>query len=451
MVSGLAISRRLAELMGGTITVTSPGLDGPGTTFTVDVRPEAAETPADAIPTDWLSGRTILVADASDLHRRVFGNLLAHWGATVVATAGDDGLAAEVEQISPEVLIVDSPPGSNREVANQVATAARAGSRPKLVVTSTALQREVLYDPAWRAMGELEWVAKPMAAGALAVAVAAALGIESPVAEPAAPSAVESAAQGPLRVLVAEDNSTNQKLAVALLERLGHRTVVAATGIEAVERALAEPFDVILMDVQMPDKDGLEATREIVETMGERRPRIVALTANASSEDRTRCLKAGMDDYLTKPIRRPDLLAALAAVPVPESVKDEPEAPAANRILADPQEIRSKIAELIGGEDEAFEAEMLASFGHDLPGLVAAASAAHDAGDAAAVGRAAHTVKSQAAVFGADALLAACRVVEQAAGHGLPDRALVTAFADRATEVIDALAELSAPAGPAGP
>ena len=159
-------------------------------------------------------------------------------------------------------------------------------------------------------------------------------------------------------------------------------------------------------------------------------------------------MAAGMDDYLTKPIRRPDLVAALAAVPTPEASEDRPADH--DRVLASRDEIRAKVTELIGAEDEAFEAELIGSFVQELPGLVAAASAAHDAGDAVAVGRAAHTVKSQAVVFGADALLAACRAVEQAAGQGLPDRALVTAFADRAAEVLDALTALPAPSGSAG-
>jgi len=446
---GLAISRRLAEMMGGTITVASPGLDGPGTTFTVEVRPAATATLVDPIPGDWLAGRTVLVADRSDLHRRVAGDLLAGWGAAVVASAGGDGLAADIERAAADVLVVDSPPGEARAVADRVAAAARSGARPSIVLTSTALQRDVVYDPAWRAMGEVEWVAKPLAAEALARAVAGALGIEAPVADLAPPTPEESASRRRLRVLLAEDNPTNQKLAVALLDRLGHRTVVAGNGIEAVEQALTGVFDVILMDVQMPEMDGLEASREIVGAMGEHRPRIIALTANASSEDRKRCMDSGMDEYLTKPIRRPDLVAALAAVPVPDVADDEPEVE--EQILASRDEIRAKVTDLIGGEDPAFETELIESFLRDLPGLAAAAATALDAGDAVAVGRAAHTVKSQAVVFGADALLAACRAVEQAAGQGLPDRALVTAFADRATEVVDALAELTEPARPVGP
>jgi len=290
------------------------------------------------------------------------------------------------------------------------------------------------------------WVAKPLAASGLALAVAEALGVDTSfaLAEPLTRS--ESEADGPvrsLRVLLAEDNPTNQKLACALLQKLGHQFAVANNGLEAVEQALAGSFEVILMDVQMPEMDGLEATRQIVEAAGDHRPRIIALTANASPEDRARCLDAGMDDYLTKPIRRVELVAALEQVPRAEGAEAEEGSPSL-RVLATRTEFRQKVADLIGGEDPSFEEELISSFRTDLPGLLAAARAAHETADATGVGRAAHTIKSQAAVFGADALLAASRAVEQAAAEGLPDLALVEELERQADEVIsnmDGLAE----------
>ena len=113
-----------------------------------------------------------------------------------------------------------------------------------------------------------------------------------------------------MRVLLAEDNATNQKLALALLSRMGYRADVAANGVEALEALKRQPYDVVLMDVQMPEMDGLEATRRIVAAAGAR-PRIVAMTANAMQGDREACLAAGMDDYITKPIRVEALVAAL--------------------------------------------------------------------------------------------------------------------------------------------
>jgi len=117
----------------------------------------------------------------------------------------------------------------------------------------------------------------------------------------------------PLRILLAEDNVVNQKLALRLLQQMGYRADVASNGIEAVECCARQPYDVVLMDVQMPEMDGLEASRRIVARWPEdaQRPRIVAMTANAMQGDREECLAAGMDDYVTKPIRVDALVLAL--------------------------------------------------------------------------------------------------------------------------------------------
>ena len=125
----------------------------------------------------------------------------------------------------------------------------------------------------------------------------------------------EMAKRHPLRILLAEDNVVNQKLALRLLQQMGYRADVAANGIEALECVARQPYDVVLMDVQMPEMDGLDASRRIVaQWQNAARPRIVAMTANAMSGDREECLAAGMDDYVTKPIRVDALVEALMNV-----------------------------------------------------------------------------------------------------------------------------------------
>ncbi len=118
----------------------------------------------------------------------------------------------------------------------------------------------------------------------------------------------------PLRILLAEDNAVNQKLALRLLERMGYRADVVGDGVEAVAALDDRTYDVVLMDVQMPELDGLEATRQIRSRWPDRRVRIIAMTANAMAEDREACLAAGMDDYVSKPIRVDELIAALERV-----------------------------------------------------------------------------------------------------------------------------------------
>ena len=133
------------------------------------------------------------------------------------------------------------------------------------------------------------------------------------IGSPTAPSTpgLDLAARHPLRILLAEDNLVNQKLAVRLLERMGYRPELAGDGLQVIAALERDTFDVVLMDVQMPELDGLDATRRIRTTWPDRPVRIVAMTANAMADDRDACLAAGMDDYVSKPIRVDELVAAL--------------------------------------------------------------------------------------------------------------------------------------------
>ena len=201
----------------------------------------------------------------------------------------------------------------------------------------------------------------------------------------------------------------NQRLALLLLEKLGYNADLARNGIEAVEALRAQPYDVVLMDVEMPEMDGLEAARRIRrEQHGARPARIIAMTANAMKGDRDVCLAAGMDDYLTKPIRLDELDAALRRC-APGATADVPVAAALDQLRA------------LAGEE--FLGELVGTFLAETPPLVEALRRASVEGDVQQLRRGAHTLKSQAWTFGAPALADLCQRLETLAAAGTPDGA----------------------------
>jgi CheY-like chemotaxis protein len=178
-----------------------------------------------------------------------------------------------------------------------------------------------------------------------------------------------------LTILLAEDNVVNQKLALKLLERMGYTADVAANGAEAVAAVERARYDLVLMDVQMPEMDGLEATKRIIDRHGSDRPRIVALTADAMQDDRERCLAAGMDDYLTKPIRPAELSDALQRVALPAGASLDSEA--LDRVM------------MTAGGDAEFAGELLDSFNDDAPAIIQELREGLSSGDSVRVRRAA--------------------------------------------------------------
>jgi CheY-like chemotaxis protein/HPt (histidine-containing phosphotransfer) domain-containing protein len=221
-----------------------------------------------------------------------------------------------------------------------------------------------------------------------------------------------------LRILLAEDNVVNQKVALRLLERLGYTADVASNGLEAIQALERGPYDVVLMDVQMPELDGLDASRRICERWPDTRPRIIAMTANALPEDREACFAAGMDDYVAKPIR-PDVLAeALKRVRTPVSDATTPKIAERRIDGAALESLRE-----VGGDD--FVAEVIDTFLADVPTLLTTLRHALEAGDAAEVRRAAHTLKSNGATLGAADFAEACRILEQQAKDGRLEEAPV--------------------------
>jgi len=223
----------------------------------------------------------------------------------------------------------------------------------------------------------------------------------------------EKPARSSLRILVAEDNAVNQKVALRLLDQLGYRADVVSNGLQALKALEGQPYDVVLMDVQMPELDGLGASRRIRERWSaEERPRIVAMTANAMPEDREACFAAGMDDYVAKPIRPEELVEALNRVH-PVRHKDGAGADGAGVSLeaGAVEDLRE-----LGGEE--FLVEVIDTFLDDAPTLISTLKASHERGDVEELRRTAHSLKSNGQTFGAKQFADLCRELEERAKQG---------------------------------
>ncbi len=316
---GLAISKRLAELMGGTMRAESAGL-GQGTTFIFSIVAPLADSPQARRrellgQQPALAGKRVLVVDDNATNRKILALQAGKWGMQVRATesAGEALRWLGTSEVF-EVAVFDM----HMPEMDGMALATRAQVlRPALpLVLFTSLGRREAGD-----LGTLfaAYLNKPLRQSQLfdtlaALFVAPDTAAATATLAPAAPRE-QMAASHPLRILLAEDNVVNQKLAMRLLQQMGYRADLASNGVEAVDSVARQTYDVVLMDVQMPEMDGLEASRQITARWQPgKRPRIIAMTANAMQGDREMCLAAGMDDYVTKPIRVDALVQALRAV-----------------------------------------------------------------------------------------------------------------------------------------
>jgi PAS domain S-box-containing protein len=401
---GLAISRRLVELMGGRIWAESDLGVGSRFHFTLDV--EAAPVPIRPKVPDGaaqLAGRRLLIVDDSPTNRLILGRQAESWGMTPRETGSPTEALEWIRRGDPfDIAILDlqMPEMDGLTLAREIRGDRGPDVLPLVMLTSLGRREEGHEEVALAA-----YLTKPIRPSQLLDVLMDAFG-SGPAATPATsatPSADAATDRRPLRILVAEDNATNQQLAGLILQKIGHRADMVGNGLEALEALERQRYDVVLMDVQMPEMDGLEASRRIHQRWAKHRPHIIAVTANALPEERESCIAAGMDGYVSKPIRVDDLVAALDRVPRDGSPDTGP---------AELVHLRATL------KDEDLVAQVVDTFLATSPATVAGLRDAFDRGDADTVRRGAHTLKSNAATFQADLLVGLCRELEATAGDG---------------------------------
>ncbi len=425
---GLAISSQLVALMGGDCGVSSRIGEGSNFWFTIRVHADAAQDTYGQLSRDAdLDGVTALIVDDNATQRKVMSEYLTDWGmAVTTAPSGEAALramrsaATRGEPFAVALLDRAMPDMDGLELTNAIVMEPALTAR--LVLISALGQEDDLGSVA--DCGIFASVSKPLRREDLHTCLRVALGLErvdSPT-HVVAPWSAESGAPEAGRLLLAEDNLINQKVAVAMLSAAGYRVDTAIDGAAAVRTAAKQHYDAILMDVQLPELNGYEATAAIRAAEGsDRHTPIIAMTAGARREDRERCIAEGMDSYLAKPVSKDALLALVARSVRCERIRNT-QPPLVGHTAAPEMTIDPAVLDelrVIGTATQRdFVGELVADFVHETELRLVELRTAVEVGDAIAVRRLAHAIKGSGGQLGGRRLALSCGRLERKAASG---------------------------------
>ncbi|QTA77918.1 Two component system response regulator/histidine kinase [Desulfonema limicola] len=441
---GLIISKRLTEMMGGTVRVEST--QDVGTIFHFSIKAEKAEMAEPVYMCSEqpsLNEKHVLIVDDNEINREILIRQTASWGMKPKAVpSGPEALDTVRSETSFDLALLDMnmPEMDGVELAKALHQETKTQKLPLIMMSSAGdiPKNGQEYFAAW--------LFKPVKASQLYNTLIEVFGSGSKV-RFYAPSDEDSeydpemGKRHPLRILVAEDNSINQQLALLTLERLGYMADIAGNGLEAVDSVFRQPYDVVLMDIQMPEMDGMDATRQIhSKVTKERQPRIIAMTANALHGDREMCLSAGMDDYISKPFKVGELIRVLnrcrhlgkAAEPekIPEPVNEYPntgnsETPVPAKL--DPAALK-RLQDMLGKKVSVMLPKLIGDFFRDALKMQEQARQALAENKPEDLRRAVHTLKANLKNFGAYETADLCQQAENIAKTGSTD---VSALLDK--------------------
>jgi len=436
---GLAITTQLVKAMGGRIWVESPNppasdptaeLGGPGSTFHFTARYAKQTEPAQAakpMTPEKLVNMPVLIVDDNATNRRILVEILVKWRMNPLPVNGGAAALAAIERAATDekpfrlvLLDANMPDMSGFDVAESIKQMPISDRTTIMMLTSAGKRGDAVR---CRELGISTYLTKPVKQSEMLDAILTTLGVGAADEEekPLVTKHSLREERRRLHILVTEDNPINQKLAVSVLEKRGHTVAVAGNGKQALEALEREIFDIILMDIQMPEMDGFEATgaiREKEKTTGEHIP-IIAMTAHAMKGDSERCLEAGMDAYVAKPIHAQILFDAIESLLVSGADSEEAEKSAR---AAFPSIDKDKVLERVEGDKELLR-EIVNLFLEDYSKLMSEIREAIAGADSQALERAAHGLKGSVGNFSAKAAYDAAHSLEVIGREGDLSRA----------------------------